>query len=79
MKLLPYKETRTGLKVFKLEEATVPRIGQVIRVEDKRYKVLDVIGRVDTPFLLLKELPRTSTSKNRRRAGKARKSSEVRK
>ena len=63
MNLEFYKETRTGLKVFRLKDYKVPRIGQVVKVDGKVFKVLDVIGRIDSPFVLLKELPPNSISR----------------
>ncbi|ALU12380.1 hypothetical protein EYM_03020 [Ignicoccus islandicus DSM 13165] len=70
MKLELHTETKTGLKVYRLTDSRVPRIGQIIKVNDGTLKVLDVIGRVDTPFIVAKEVRLDSSRKKSKMKGR---------
>ena len=56
MKTRVYRVTRTGLYVLKVEEGRPPKIGTPLKGDNFYAKILDVIGPVAEPFLVVKPI-----------------------
>ena len=49
--------TRTGLYVLKLSDPRkVPKIGTLMQANDVRLKIVDVIGPIEEPFVVVKPI-----------------------
>ncbi len=56
MRLKVYTRTRTNLLVLKHLDGNLPKIGQSLKSQDAIVKVLDVIGPVESPFIVAKPI-----------------------
>ncbi len=66
MEVRLFTTTRTGLYVFKLvDPKRTPKIGMVMQTKnDIRLKVVDVIGPVSEPFIVMKPLSKGTELKD---------------
>ncbi len=61
MKVVLHSSLKTGVRVYKVMSGPLPNIGDVIVGKDFKARVLDIIGPIHEPFLvvkpMVKELP----------------------
>jgi len=56
LRLILHSSLKTGVYVYRLKSKALPNIGDVLVGENFKVRVLDVIGPVTEPFLVVKPL-----------------------
>ncbi len=56
MKVILHSSLKTGVRVYKVTSGPLPNIGDVIVGKDFKAKVLDIIGPIHEPFLVVRPL-----------------------
>ena len=54
MKIILHSSLKTGIRVYRLTSGPLPNIGDLVVGKNFKAKVLDVIGPIQEPFLVLK-------------------------
>ncbi len=56
MKIILHSSLKTGVRVFRLTSGPLPNIGDLVIGKNFKARVLDIIGPIQEPFLVLKPL-----------------------